>query len=289
MNMIKGIILDVDGVIVGEKIGYNSPYPHPDVMERLKKIKLKGISVSLCTAKPNYSIKKIIDDAHLNNLHITDGGGVVIDLIDNIILKKYFINKELCKEVIEHYIDNGVYTEFYTITDYFIQENQKKELTTTHEHVLQRAPQIVQSLAEESEKQNVTKIMPIAKDENDKQRLTELFEPFKGDLTLSWGIHPIALPHQFGIITAKDISKKQAALEITNSIGIKPEEMLGIGDSTSDWQFIESCGFGGAMGNASEELKKLVKSKGEKHSFVGKSVDENGILDIFDYFKIVKP
>ena len=33
---IKAIILDVDGVIVGEKIGFNSPNPHPDVIEKLK-------------------------------------------------------------------------------------------------------------------------------------------------------------------------------------------------------------------------------------------------------------
>lgn len=282
--MIKGIILDVDGVLVGEKIGYNSPYPHPDVIHKLKEIRQKGIPVCLCTAKPNYSIKKIIDDAGLNNLHITDGGGVVIDPIDSIILKKHFINKEMSKKVIQHYIDNGAYTEFYTITDYYIQEDQKRELTATHEHVLQQAPRVVQSLTQESGEYDVTKIMPIAKDEADKARLTELFQPFQNDLTLSWGVHPIALPHQFGIITAKGISKKDAALGIANSIGIKPEEMLGVGDSTSDWQFIEACGYAGAMGNASEELKNLVKSKGEAHSFIGKSVDENGILNILQYF-----
>ena len=100
------------------------------------------------------------------------------------------------------------------------------------------------------------------------------------------GNHPIALPHLFGIITAKHISKNQATLEIGKSINIKPEETLGIGDSMSDWQFIETCGYAGAMGNASEELKKLVLSKGDKHSFIGKSVDQNGILDIFNYFNL---
>ena len=37
--MIKAIILDVDGVIVGEKIGFNSPYPNSKIIERLKSIK----------------------------------------------------------------------------------------------------------------------------------------------------------------------------------------------------------------------------------------------------------
>lgn len=190
--------------------------------------------------------------------------------------------------VIKQYLDNNVYTEFYTVDEYFIQENQKSDLTKTHIHILQRDPHIVSSLIDEANKQDVVKIMPIAKNEEDKKKMIELFRPFENNLTLSWGIHPIALPHLFGIITAKGISKKQAALEIANSIEVKPEEMLGIGDSTSDWQFIEGCGYAGAMGNASEELKKLVLSKGEGHSFIGKSVDENGILSIFNYFSLGK-
>lgn len=285
--MIKAIILDVDGVIVGEKIGFNSPYPHLDVINRLKSIRQKGISISLCTAKPHYSIQKIIDDANLNNLHITNGGGVVIDPIDNVILKKHVIDKEISKKVIKHYLDNNAYTEFYSVDEYFIQENQKNELTNTHTHILQREPHIVSSLVDEAQNQDIVKIMPIADNEEDKKRLIGLFELFKDQLTLSWGIHPIALPYLFGIITAKGISKKQAALEIANSIGVKPEEMLGVGDSTSDWQFIESCGYGGAMDNASEELKKLVSLKGKEKSFVGRTVDENGILDIFDYFSLI--
>lgn len=283
--MIKAIILDVDGVIVGEKIGFNSPYPHIDVINKLKSTRQKGITISLCTAKPHYSIQKIIDNAKLNNLHVTNGGGVIIDPIDNIILKKHIIDKNQSKKVIQKYIDNDVYTEFYSVDEYFIQENHKSELTKIHTHILQREPHIVSKLVDEADKQDIVKIMPIAKNEEDKKRLIEIFEPFKNELTLSWGIHPIALSHLFGIITAKGISKKQAAIEIGHSINVKPEEMLGIGDSTSDWQFIESCGFAGAMGNASEELKKLVLSKG-KNSFIGKSVDENGILDIFNNFKI---
>ena len=283
--MIKAIILDVDGVIVGEKIGYNSPYPHRDVIKRLKEIRRKGIPISLCTAKPHYSIQKIIDDAGLNNLHITNGGGVVIDPIDNVILKKHIIDKNQSKKVIGHFLDNDAYTEFYSVAEYFIQENQKSDLTKIHTHILQREPHIVTSLVNEAKKREIVKIMPIAKNEEDKKRLINLFESFKNELTLSWGIHPIALPHLFGIITAKGISKKQAAMEIAISEKVKPEEMLGIGDSTSDWQFIEQCGYAGAMENASNELKELVKIKG-KQSFIGKSDDENGILDILNYFEL---
>lgn len=284
-NKIKAIILDVDGVIIGEKVGFNSPYPHPDVIKRLKEIRQKGIPVCLCTAKPHYSVQKIVDDAGLSNLHITNGGGVIIDPVNNLILKKHIIEKNLAKKVIRQFIDNVVYVEFYSVDDYFIQKNQVSGLTEIHNHILQRKPQVVSSLVNEVDNQDIVKIMPIAKNNEDKKRLIKLFEPFQNDLTLSWGIHPVALPHLFGIITAKGISKKQAVLEIANNISITPNEILGIGDSTSDWQFIELCGYAGAMGNASDELKQLVKTKGD-NSFVGGHVDENGVLDIFDYFSL---
>ena len=284
---IKGIILDIDGVIVGEKIGFNSPSPHPDIISALKQIKSKGIPISLCTAKPHFAIKDIIENAKLDNLHITDGGGVIIDPIDNVVLKSNIIDSNIAIKVLDTYIANNVYTEFYTVDDYFIQKNQECDITKQHTHVLQQEPKISESIINAAKSNKLTKIMPIAKDEEDKKRLIELFKPFENDLILSWGIHPVALPLQFGIITAKGISKKSAAEEIMKNSNISFENVLSVGDSTSDWQFIQLSKFGGAMGNASDELKKLVTSKGEDFSCICPSVDENGILEIFKKFNLL--
>ncbi len=48
--MVKLIITDVDGVIVGHKVGVNFPYPSQKVIEALKEVKL-SIPVVLCTGK----------------------------------------------------------------------------------------------------------------------------------------------------------------------------------------------------------------------------------------------
>jgi hydroxymethylpyrimidine pyrophosphatase-like HAD family hydrolase len=168
---IKSIILDVDGVIVGEKIGFNSPSPHPEIIAALKHIKSKGIPVTLCTAKPHFAIKDIIEAAKLDNLHITDGGGVIIDPIDNVVLKTNVINPEMAKKVIETYISNDVYTEFYTVDEYFIQASQKCNITDQHTHILQQEPKITESIINEVTLSNITKIMPVAKNEDkDKQK-----------------------------------------------------------------------------------------------------------------------
>jgi len=282
--MIRGIITDVDGVIVGEKIGFNSPNPHPDVLSKLKEIKAKDISITLCIAKPHYSITEIIEGANLSNPHITDGGGVIINPVTNEIVKKHCIESDSAADVLKTYLDNNVYVEFYTPEFYCIQKDQVSKITKQHTHILQKDPKIAGSIVEKARKSEITKIMPIAKDEEDKKRLADIFEPFKDKLTLSWGVHPVALPLQFGIITAPNISKKQGAVDVVNSLSLSFDEMLGVGDSTSDWQFIEMCKYSGAMGNASDELKDLVKSKGEGNYFIGPTVDENGILPILNHF-----
>jgi len=54
--VIKGIIIDVDGVIVGDKEGLNFPNPSKPVMDKLMKLKDNGIKICLCTGKPSFGV-----------------------------------------------------------------------------------------------------------------------------------------------------------------------------------------------------------------------------------------
>lgn len=283
---IKGIILDVDGVIIGEKVGFNSPWPNQAVIDALKTIK-KNIPICLITAKPYFSIEKIIRDATLNNPHVTDGGSVIIDPIDNIIVKKHIIETNLAQEALNMLIKNKVYTEFYTTSNYYIQENLSSDIAKKHAYVLQKEPIIVDNYSNEVEKLEITKIMAVADDKEDIKKIEIIFKPFAEKLNLYWAVHPAILPLQFGVIVPLGISKTEGIKEMTTSLGLSFENMLGIGDSTSDWQFIELCKYGGAMGNASQELKNKVLSKGNEYSFIGPTVDENGILDILKHFGLL--
>ena len=62
------------------------------------------------------------------------------------------------------------------------------------------------------------------------------------------------------------------------------DNILAVGDSTSDWNFMSLCGYVGAMGNASTKLKELVKTKGDGKYLVGKHVDDNGVIGILDWY-----
>ena len=284
--MIKGLILDVDGVLVGGKQGYNWPNPHPQIIQALKLLRKKGITVSLCTGKGTFAIKDIVLSANLDNVHIGDGGALVVDIIHNKIIDQHIIKSPDVKSVVKTLLSEGIYIELYTQDGYFIQKDQIGEKTTKHKDILYKEPFVVNSLEKVANDLQIVKIMPVADDENQKKIISNLFEPYQKNLTLQWGVHPIALPYQFGMITSKGISKKHAALVISQHTGIPLSEMLGVGDSMSDWLFMEICGFVGAMGNASQELKEKVLSKKES-GYIGKSVDENGLIDILDHFDLL--
>lgn len=285
--MIKALILDVDGVIVGDHQGFNFPDPHADVIIALRTIRQKGIFVSLCTAKPAFAIEKIIRDANLNNLHITDGGAVIIDPIDQSVAAEHDIPKELAQGVAAYYQGEGIYQEFYTASDYYVLDGTQCELTEKHALTLQRNPQIVADLNAFLASKALVKLFLIAKDAQEKERIASSFESqFSGSLTLSWTFHPNTLPWQFGIVTARGISKQKGAREIAQNLRVPLADILGVGDTIHDWQFMQLCGYVAAMGNATDDLKAHAKARGER-GFIGPTVNENGILEILKQFKLL--
>lgn len=286
MNNIKGLILDVDGVLVGGKQGYNWPNPHPLVIQTLRLLRKHGMIVSLCTGKGTFSIKSIVEAAHLDNVHVGDGGAIVIDFLHDKVIDQHSIERDVAGKTVALLLEHNIYIELYTKDGYYIQKDFIGDITTKHTAILQKEPNIVPSLVEISRQFDLMKIMPIADDELDKQRITELVHKEIKKLSLQWGVHPTALPYQFGMITAKGISKKQAGKVIAEYSHISLDDMLGVGDAMTDWQFMEICGFAGAMGNGSQDLKDKIITKGN-HGYVGGSVDENGLLDILKHFEVI--
>lgn len=285
MNKIKAIILDVDGVIVGDKAGFNAPYPPREVISKLKQIRENGVYVILCSAKPYYSVKKIVDDAHLDNIQTALAGAILVDPSSLEITKKHIIESDITVDLTKKFLSNNIYTEVYTTDKYYIQKTQKNEITDLHNFTLSFGPIMVDNLIDQIKTSEIVKILPVTKTIKERQIVDKIFSDYISKLMIGWSTHPAIKGYFFGNITASGISKKQSVLEIMDIYKIKTEEILGVGDSLTDWDFIGVCGFAGAMGNAVEDLKKLVLSK-NKNGFVGRSVDENGILDIFNYFRL---
>ena len=283
--MIKAIITDVDGVIVGKKKGVNYPLPNNIIIKRLSELHNKGIPVVLCTAKFGHAIYEIIRQADLRNPHITEGGAVIIDLLSNKIISTHSFEKQLIKNITSHLLKDDIYTECYGVKDYYIQMSQKNSFTDKRTEFLQRAPKAVSSLVDELSDIDVVKVVTFFEQDKVGSLAKSLEDNFGDNIHIILSPHPEFLPYTPAVITIKGVSKKSASLEVLKSLGISPDEALGVGDNPADWIFMSICKYVATAGE-NPELKSYAKKKGEGNYFFGPAADENGFLDILNYFKL---
>ncbi len=81
-------------------------------------------------------------------------------------------------------------------------------------------------------------------------------------------------------IISQDGGKDNAMCDIIASQGIEPHECIAFGDSENDLLMLEAAGIGVAMGNGSEEAKKIA-------DYVTDDCDDDGILNALKHFEII--
>ena len=81
-------------------------------------------------------------------------------------------------------------------------------------------------------------------------------------------------------IISRDGGKDNAMCDIIASQGIEAEECIAFGDSENDLQMLKAAGIGVAMGNGSEEAKKIA-------DYVTNDCDDDGILNALKYFELI--
>ncbi len=81
-------------------------------------------------------------------------------------------------------------------------------------------------------------------------------------------------------IISQDGGKDNAMCDIIAAHGICREECIAFGDSENDLQMLEAAGIGVAMGNGSEEAKKIA-------DYVTDDCDDDGILNALKHFEII--
>lgn len=285
--MIKAVILDVDGVIVGDQIGVNFPLPHKKVIDTFKKLHRGGMPIILCTTKISSSIKDIARSAKLSNPHVTDGGALIINFLDNTIIKKHVIDKEIVKKYTALCLNDDIYVELFTPSNYFLQKSQIADFTSKRSQVIQLEPNIVNSLLEIAEKEDIIKIINFIKDDEDKPKVEEIVRQFGDKITFIWSHNPFLSPVRPSIVTAPNVSKAEAAKEVAQYLKIPFDEILGIGDSKSDWNFMKLCRYVATLENGDSQIKDLVKTKDEGNYFISPHVNDNGIMEILKYFSVL--
>lgn len=288
MNQIKAIIADVDGVMVGKQEGVNFPLPPQKIIHSLQLLSAKNIPVILCTAKFGYAIKDIAIQAKLKNPHITDGGALIIDWLSNDVVAQYPLDQTVVLDYLRSCLKENIYTEIYTTQGYYVQESQRSALTPKRAKLLQMEPQLVTYILEAAQHNVVLKIISSSEGDDDMSKLENNARQFGDKLTYIWTQHPYITPHKLLVVTAPGVSKQHAAREVMDYLQIPFEAVLGVGDSESDWNFMQLCSYVATIGSDGGKLQNLARSKGGGKYFFAASVEDNGMLEVLDHFKLLE-
>jgi hydroxymethylpyrimidine pyrophosphatase-like HAD family hydrolase len=280
----KVFVFDVDGVLLGTKPGVNSPFPHAAVISTLRERKQKGDHICLCTGRPYFGIIPIIEAAELDDPHIGDGGALVINHLGSQVIDKHILPVPVIRSFLEQAKANGVFVELHTGKESFAEKHDFCPKAEQHARLIDRRPELVESLYHCIDDKEIIKLFIIADDEQQRKDVDRLFRSQGDQITLTWAPNPAAFPFLYGWITSLGVSKGNAVKTIARHLNCPLSEFVGVGDNESDWDFIELCEYGAAVANASAGLKSLLLRKEPQFRIALPDVDENGAIEVFNRF-----
>lgn len=242
--MYKLIALDCDGTLLTSKkeITENS-------LSVIKQLTESGVKIVLASARPYYRLKKYLNKMGLVSQHnytIAFNGGLVIsNYQDEIIYSKGFDNASVSDILsLAHELSTNVflYTKNSIISNINDEVYKKRNPDVNY---------VVDDIFHMSFHDNeIFKIAYVNKPE----RTKELREKLPNELFQKYEISS-SVP-QFIEFVSRGVTKFNALKIIGETCGIKPDEMIAFGDEDNDIPMLKLAGYGIAMGNASENVKK---------------------------------
>ena len=241
MNKYKLLISDFDKTLSDEKLNISQ-----SVIQAVHKWVLEGGKFSIASGRQYIMIKKLCKDLNLNTPVIVRGGAEIVDPKTDRSLSIKLIDKHLVSQLIDVLNEN----------DFEISVESDGEIFSDYYYNSKFIPEITFRKLGEFKVKEVPKIIAFAP--KDFKRKQEVMKEIKKKFPT---LHMIRVVYPDGgesfDITFIDATKYSAVLWLIKLLGLKREEVVGVGDGYNDLPLLEACGFKVAMENAPEELKAV--------------------------------
>lgn len=262
---IQLIALDLDGTLLNSKKKIT-----PHTLELLQKAADKGVIIVPSTGRSADGIPDQIKKLPYIQYALTLNGAVVANIrTKDIIYQCNFSREEALYlwNYIQKYdalcdcaIDGELYMEqqtFLKLAEY----GQSQERILLMRSTRKEAYNIRQMLIQENAKS---------------AKMNLLFNDFQKRLTAKYELEQIPFVEVSSSLernlelNKKGGNKGNGLLALAEQLGIKQDQIMACGDSDNDYSMIKAAGFGVAMGNGLEEIKKIAKA-------VTRTNDEDGV------------
>ena len=239
--MIKLVATDIDGTIFIPEKEFTS-----GVKDCIKRLSDSGIKVVLVTGRMNAAASKIANDLGLDTPVVSYQGGLVVE--NGKKLYERYLTLEQTERILkwakEENIHINLYNDdiLYSETDCYEVQRYCSNLHT--ERTIKPFSEI--------KKDKINKLLAI--DYSNPDRITK----YEKDLQEKFpDLYIVKSTPYFLEFSNPEASKKCAVEFLQNYWGLKKEEILTIGDQNNDIALLQAGGLKIAMGNATDELKKI--------------------------------
>ena len=244
---IKMVVSDLDGTFL------NDEHAIPEGNRAaVKALLASGKQFYIATGRLFKSAVKFAKQLELDIPIITYNGGLVKGSESGKIFYEKRMSKDLAQRVLDYVRERGYYLQFYAADGELyvkeINEHSRQYVTIVETNMIELGEKLYEP------KEGPYKMLLVFSSEEFMERWREFEEKFGNelDVTSSWPNYLELMP--------KGVNKWEAIKCVAELNGVKPEEIMCVGDSNNDLPMIINAGIGVAMGNA----RDVVKAKADR-------------------------
>ena len=245
----KLIIADFDGTL-----GNVPDYIHPDTVSAIKEFQSKGGIFSIITGRSYSSVKSICEKYKLDCTVASFQGARITDLHKGVDLFNDGISPKEAYNLIKECLEYGFPVVAWADDSlYFKEENFYSYLYTNklEQAKFVQTDDVAKKVIEDGNP--VGKICVVVPEELTDEVAEKLSKKYQGKYTVNSGAKRLIE------IIRPDLNKGYAVRRIAEYYGVNLNKVLTVGDSTNDLLLIDGEWHGVAVGDASEQLKKVAK------------------------------
>ncbi len=265
-QQIKLVYFDIDGTLLDS----NAELP-ASAAKQIARIQSKGIKTAIASGRAVFAAQSYIQQHSINYAGIFYTGAVLFDPANNQLLASYSLAFEDIQQIIQIARQQKMHCELYTIDNYYIEAPTR--YTEFHTHYLKQAPVVI-PFSDELMRQGIYKIQLVVDENTELEKLIAVQKQLP-HLTFASG-HGADRPELiFSSVVSAEADKNTGFDKLCKYHGLKPSEIMSIGDAGSDKVFLQAAGIGIAMGNASDDVKACA-------DYVTYHVDDNGLANALE-------
>ncbi len=262
--MYKLIAIDVDDTLLNDE-GIISE----ENKTAIQRAENAGVKIVIASGRSYASTKQYIKELVLPNLTVSLNGAYIQDPADDRLVASFPIDQRITMEIMKDIEPFKLHTNFYCGEKVFCQGPSEQALFYSQMNRIEM--DYVESLVELSKIEHAGKLL-MSDDHEKLKPIRDLLQKKYGDKL------NIAFSKPFFLeVTDKKASKGAALLKVAEMYGVRPQEVIAIGDSENDITMIRNAGMGIAMTNAKEKIKK-------EADYVTLSNNESGVAYAINKF-----